>query len=817
MADNDPSRKDAPPIDATLIDTPRSEGAPSTLESDPTIAATGAPVLAGRYELVGLLGSGGMGTVYRARDRELDEIVALKVLKGEVAQAAGMLERFRREVKLARKVTHRNVARTFDIGEHGGDRFLTMEFVEGESLSMLAHRAGRLAPGRVALIAREICEGLAASHEAGVIHGDLKPENVLLAKSGRVVITDFGIARALVPDPNDPRTAAGMICGTPAYMAPEQVEGSPTLDPRADIYALGCMMYRLLTGESPWTGTSFVSIAAARLLREPPDVRTLSPDVPEALATIVLKCMARERDDRYANAREVGAALASQVTTHTEVSRGASSPPKGLVTSSMPPRTGTPKSVAVLPIVNQGVEDDSYLAGGLTDDLIDVLSAVPLLRVRPRGASGRVTGPDRDLREAGRALGVEAVVDGSLRRNGDLLRATLRLVTVEDGFQLWARRFDRPPSAFLSIADEAAADIAGVLASEKVAAARESPTDAMALDLYLRGRYVYTRNYFDVAQAVSLLRAAHERAPRDGRIASSYALALMRQYNVDALPDDVVEVARRLAESVLAKDESIAEAHVALAIVHLGRCEFRESAEALRRAHGVSPTNADVLAWLANTLAEVDRPREALDHYHQALAADANLRLLDGAIARCHALLGEWDAAFDVLTPLATNTPATDPILPWLVRARLTLWEGNSARAKKLIAQLAKDRLPDVANARVLRLLELARDRKLSPEGILHVETELRAIKLHRRTAFNTQVKIEVFMAAGLPDRARALLPSLEESRLLDLTWLRRCPLLAPLRDDPEFSKVERATALRAESVREVLHDATSGLRRASA
>jgi eukaryotic-like serine/threonine-protein kinase len=491
--DDDETKVDAPP------------GAAS-------VTRAGTTLLGGRYELLGLLGSGGMGTVYRARDRELDEIVALKALKKELAGSAHMIESFRREVKLARKVTHVNIARTFDIGADGHELFLTMEFIDGEPLSVVAARTGPMAIARLTEIAREVLEGLSASHEAGVVHGDLKPQNVICARTGRTVLTDFGIARSL----HEARTG-GTMSGTPAYMAPEQVEVAPVIDGRADLYALGCMLFRLVTGALPWKGATPTDVANARLTAEPPDPRTLRPDLPDALRAIIVRCMARDPAKRFASARAVIDAL---------MRAGVNDRAPPVVAST--PMTA-PKSVAVLPIRNDGPAEDEYLAGGLTDDLVDVLSIVPQLRVRPRGVVAAYGGSQLDARNVGRALDVEVLIEGSVRHAGDNMRATLRVVTVEDGFQLWAKRFERPQSAFFAIADEAAAEIATVLASEKVAAARESITDPIAMDLFLRGKFISSRSYFAAAEAVGLLRAAHDRAPHDARIAAAYALALMRQ------------------------------------------------------------------------------------------------------------------------------------------------------------------------------------------------------------------------------------------------------------------------------------------------
>jgi serine/threonine protein kinase len=265
--------------------------------ADPSFAATmtlgpfpAGAMLASRYELLSLLGQGGMGAVYRARDRELDEDVALKVLKAELSAMPDALARFRREVKLARRVTHLNVARTFDLGVHEGVRFLTMELIVGESVALAATR--ELPLGEVLRIAHEACLGLGAAHSVGVVHRDLKPENVMLADR-RVVLTDFGIARAL----NDAQATFDSVVGTPAYMAPEQVEGQP-VDGRSDVYALGVMLFELVTGKLPFDGESPYAVAAARLVKNPPDPRSIATELPDRVAALILATLSRERQAR---------------------------------------------------------------------------------------------------------------------------------------------------------------------------------------------------------------------------------------------------------------------------------------------------------------------------------------------------------------------------------------------------------------------------------------------------------------------------------------------------------------------------------------
>ena len=302
----------------------------------------------GRYRLHALLGTGGMGSVYRALDTELDELVALKVLRPELTSSPEMVERFRREVKLARRVTHPNVARTFDIGEHHGERFLTMELIEGESLSALLTREGAVSVEHALEVACAIADGLTAAHSAGVVHRDLKPDNVLLDRSGRIVLTDFGIARAYL-EPARTLTRGGVTVGTPDYMAPEQLELTSPIDARADLYALGVILYEMLVGDRPWTGDSAFSIAAARLLGPPPDPR-LRSRIPDDLAEVVLRCMARRPRDRFDRADEVAVALRAirarlrhPAVDRARIACASTLPPPTLDAPSSPPSGPGPK------------------------------------------------------------------------------------------------------------------------------------------------------------------------------------------------------------------------------------------------------------------------------------------------------------------------------------------------------------------------------------------------------------------------------------------------------------------------------------------
>ncbi len=769
--------------------------APEASGSLPSV--DGAPqLIADRYEVLGLVGIGGMGAVYKVRDRELDEVVALKMLRRELADSVGALERFRREVKLARRVTHPNVARTFDLGEHRGERFLTMELVSGESLAAILTRDRRLSVSRVAELIGPICAGLAAAHAAGVVHRDLKPDNVLIATDGRVVITDFGVARAREAE-GAQRTAIPV--GTPAYMAPEQVEAAPNVDHRADVYALGAMLFELLTGHLPWEGESIYAVAAARLMKPPPDPRVHKPDLPENVALLVMGCMAKNPDERPQTAQEIATRFGNLTLPASD---GVVVPPR---LSARPhkeqPTAPNQKTVAVLPFRNAGSPDDDYLVDGLTDDLIDTLSMTPGLRVRPRGVVMQLKGTSSDPRELGRELGVQVVVEGTVRSGQDKLRVNARVLSVEDGFQLWATRFEGARADVLRIGDEAARAIADALAVRKPA--RALLTDPETVDLYLRGRHEYMKSWAAANErAVELLNAAHERAPEDPLILAGYAAALARNFGVtEGLPRQTS--AREAAEKAVELAPHLAEAHVALASVRLHQSDPLSAAREVQRALSLSPLLADAHEFRARLLVEVCEPREALMEARRAIQLEPRtVQLNYNVIWRSLALLGEWDEVEKVFA-----TTPSDPDLEtvyWLGRVRRLQWTGDSARAAALLPMLEGSNFS-------ARFLAAAGLRALATRQIADTEREFFQIRASnpnttpRMRLFWHQLATEMLSLVGDEPGAMKELHTAVDFGLLDLSWLDSCPVIARLRTHPEFPALRQRVAAIAEPVRREL------------
>ena len=764
-----------------------------TPSSDAVSSVSPRQLLAGRYTILGLVGVGGMGSVYRARDAELDEVVALKVLRRELVDTPGILERFRQEVKLARRVTHPNVARMFDIGEHAGEKFLTMEYIEGQSLAaVLAERQPSLR--EIIALARAICAGLEAAHAAGVIHRDLKPDNVLLANDGRVAISDFGIARA-AHDASAAVKTSGMTIGTPAYMAPEQVEGGP-IDARTDIYALGAMLYELCTRERPWQGETVYAIAAARLVRPPPDPRALRPSIPQSAAEIVMRCMARAPADRYQNVGELMRAVEAAVADDMGAAPRSAVP----IARSQERVEAVAKTIGVLPFRNTGKPEDDYLAEGLTDDLIDALSMASGLRVRARGAVMRFKGVDRDAREIGRELDVQVVVDGSVRKVGTQLRVNARLVSVADGFQLWARRFDRPESEFLSVGDEAANAIAEALTVERGAPKRDAPRDPAALDLYLRARHEYHKGWVpDVERAIGLFEQALARAPDDPTILSGYALAELRKFANDlAGTDESGDRGRRAAERALATAPHMGEARVALANYALSMGHAVEAARATREALHVAPGSADVHDLRGRLLVELGELEEGIVSLRTATTLEPLNGRAKSDMARAFALLGNWPVVDAMLASWVVETDAANFF--WFMSARLALWRRDAEWAQRIRDGLRSLDFP--LKDSVMEFCALIVDGRISHALTNMAESwgkmSSRAV---RRPLFFRQLTAEVFAFTGRNDEALGMIESADAIGLIDLAWIDHCPLLDPLRASPRYVAVRARVADRARAV----------------
>jgi serine/threonine protein kinase/tetratricopeptide (TPR) repeat protein len=430
-------------------------------------------------------GRGGMATVFLAQDEKHGRQVALKVLHPELAATLGP-ERFLREIRVAARLSHPHIVPLHDSGKAGELLYYVMPFVEGESLRQRLVREGQLPLDDALNIAREVASALDYAHRQQVVHRDIKPENVMLHEGGALV-TDFGIAKAVQAAGSEHITQTGMAIGTPTYMSPEQATGSGAPDARSDIYSLGCVLYEMLTGKAPFSGPTAQAIITKRFLEPAPSARALRSDVPIDVDRAIARALERQPEDRFTTAAQFAQAL----VVHT-----GSTPPQVTPTAVTPAATPV-KSVAVLPFVNMSADpENEYFTDGIAEEIINALTRIQNLRVASRTSSFAFKGKNEDIGGIGRQLKVGTVLEGSVRKAGNMLRVTAQLVNVADGYHLWSERYDRKLEDVFAIQDEIASSIVTalrlVLSEDEKRAIEQAPVaDLKAYDYYLRGRQFF--------------------------------------------------------------------------------------------------------------------------------------------------------------------------------------------------------------------------------------------------------------------------------------------------------------------------------------
>ncbi len=775
-------------MDSKSASRERTDTAPAPVQS------VGPALVAGRFEVLGILGRGGMASVYRARDLQLDEIVALKVMSRELAADPISVERFRREVKLARRVTHRNVARSFDIGEHDGQLFLTMELVEGESLAERLARVGRLSEEETVAIAQDVCAGLEAAHAAGVVHRDLKPDNVLLASDGRAVLTDFGIASARLDTEHRKRTV-GVMVGTPEYIAPEQVEGARDLDGRADLYALGAMMYELVTGTAAWEGDTALAIVAARLSHPPPDPRARAL-VSDALANIILECMARAREARPATASEVGERLAAL----RPLERPAASSPQ--LTS----REG----VVVFARTAEGA--DAIVTAGLRDLVERHLRGGTTLRVVGVPRSITDAAPDVAARALRAAFYVELVVvlgppaeeeDASTTPVGSQLLVAVRLVRVHDDSAIATFRHEAAAAQLFALASSIAANVAERLLAQHRTTLPAGPTDPATIALWLRARVAASSGTVHGRdEAVVLLEQAITRTPQDPWVLSTYAATLVARSRASWTSAGDLHEAHAMAEEVLRGESVLGEAWLARA---LARLELGRPVEAMRdlgRARRAMSAFGQIHAVLGRMFLETTENSRAMRHLTRAVFLDPSLLepeldLVEHAFAMRHpavAALAE-DA-------LQKHPDAADA---WMMAARACLRTRDIPRAR-LLHRSIRHGAPLTRIEPVLDVLGAVEGENVATALASFAWLAESDPTAARRSA--TQRQIEAEIAAFHGDLVHALDACEAAVRCLgfcDLAWIDGCSLLDPVRLSPRFVALRGAVEEKAAEVRRAM------------
>ena len=749
--------------------------------SDQSIHLTDA--LAGRYTIERELGRGGMATVYLAADLKHDRQVALKVLHAELTTGLGP-DRFVREIKLAARLSHPHILALFDSGEAGGLLFYVMPYVDGESLRTRLGHERRLSVEEAVSISRSVAAALDYAHQQGVVHRDIKPDNIMIHQ-GEAMVTDFGIAKALARN-DDTLTQTGLLVGTPSYMSPEQAAGD-VVDGRSDVYSLGCVLYEMLAGRKPFEGTNALAILSKQVTETPASLHDARGDLSEGIEAAVLRAMAKAPDDRFATAAEFARAL---------------SDPRGIGPSSQTTAVTAPvagkHSIAVLPFLNMSADpENEYFADGMAEEIINALTKLEGLRVTARSSAFSFKGKQQDVGEIGRRLRVATVLEGSVRRSGKRIRVTAQLVSVAGGHHLWSERYDREMADVFAIQDDISRSIVDMLkvtllGAQDAPLVRRQTDDLEAYTAYLKGRYFWNQRTPEALRKSIVL--FHEAQERDPGYAPPFA-GEADAYNMlgwwaDVPPGVAFPAARKAAAQAVALAPELAEGHASQAFAKQYYDWDWAAAEAdYKHAIALNPKYPTARQWYAQTLITSGRSEEAIGQIRLA----AELDPLSLIIVVTRALISYYAGRYEDAVTEARRTLDLEPSFG-AGYSNVGLASLQLGKHEEAIVALRKAQ--SLSRFRTMMAAQLAH--ALGRGGDRAAALAILADLRHAAAERYVSPYEFAWIHAGLDDRENAL-ASLEEAcaeRSSQMVFLRVDPLFRDLRGDPRFrSLVERVGA----------------------
>ena len=735
--------------------------------------------LVGRYRIEREIGHGAMATVYLAHDMRHERAVAVKVLDPTVSAVLGA-ERFVREIKLLARLQHPHILPLFDSGNADGLLFYVMPYIAGDSLRAQLVSEGSLKLESALRITSEVAGALDYAHRHGVVHRDVKPENILL-HDGHAIVADFGVARAISAAAGQTLTGTGLSVGTPAYMSPEQALATEELDGRSDIYALGCVLYEMLAGEPPFTGPSAQAVIARRFTERPPSLRHIRGSIPEAVEQAVLRAMAPEPSDRFQSAAQ----LATALETSTASING--SPDRAAIR-----HDGIP-SIGVLPFACLTTDAETEALGdGLTEELISSLATLDGVRVASRSSSFALKGKRDQVRALGERLNVAAVLEGSVRKSGRRVRISAQLTSVNDGYQLWSRSYERDGGDLFLVQDAVAGEIMAELRElitprRSAASARgsESPSTHCPESLAACDR---ARRAFRGRAGVELIRlakeleAACEKDPSFAQAHSALAAVILARADVDLSCAAASAAASEAASRAIELLPSLGEAHAALGLAHTLVWEWSAADASFERAVTLAPRDATVRHWMAIHHAAQGRMEEACKAIERAQELEPDSAVLRAAGGALRLYARDWEGAeLDCRRAIALDPAAPFP--------HVSLGLVHAARGNRLDAVAELERAVDLVGEMhpfplaALGCVCAAAGRTREANEMLN---ELRA--LSSRVVVSPFHIAAVHAAVGNFNDAFLALDEAFEVHDGWLLSLRVHPWMDPLRSDPRFA-----------------------------
>ncbi len=730
--------------------------------------------VADRYRIEEEIGHGGMAAVYLAEDLRHARKVAIKVLLPGSAGQSYEPERFLREIRIAAQLSHPQILPVHDSGEIDGMLYFVMPYAGCETLRDRLTTKGALPIDAALRITQAIAAALGYAHRHNVIHRDIKPENILL-QEGEPVVADFGVATAISAAGGDNVyiTDRGFTVGTPAYMSPEQASADRDLDGRSDIYSLGCVLFEMLAGSPPFSGSSARATMARHAIEAPPLIRSLRPMVPAAVEISLQRALAKTPGERFSTMAEFCDALVA--------------PPPA-------PTAFGPESraIAVLPFVNSSADpENEYFSDGITDELITALTKVEGLRVASRTSVFALKNAREDVRALGARLDVSAVLEGTVRRAGNRLRITVQLADVTDGRTLWSERYDREMADVFAIQDEIAGTIVRTLRSTLVGELGD-PTpvrysaNVRAYSLYLKGRFWWNRrSQAAIKEGIRFFEQAIEEDPgyalAYSGLADSYALDL--DYRGAPVVEGM-ERARAEARKAIALDETLAEAHTSLAwVTFIYDWDWVGAEREFNRAIELNPRYSTARQWHSWFLVAMGRFDEALAEGRAAIELDPLSVSIRRSMGWLQYYARHFDGALDNLRRALAMNPTSEEThrLLGLVYAQQGLYDEAAAAFQEAVANSETDLLSYAGLGQVAAL-------RGQVDGARAVLRELEERQLTRYVSPVAPAMIQ--LALGEVDAAFDLLERAHQDRRGWLAYLRIEPMFDPLRSDSRFASL---------------------------
>jgi serine/threonine protein kinase/tetratricopeptide (TPR) repeat protein len=789
----------------------------------PVKELTRGTLFARRFEVIEELGKGGMGKVYRVFDKKVEEEVALKLVKPEIAADREVIDRFRNELKLSRKISHRNVSRMYDLGDEEGTYYITMEYVPGEDLKSFIRRSRQLNTGTAVSIARQVAEGLAEAHRLGIVHRDLKPSNIMIDKEGNAKIMDFGIARSLA---GQGITGAGTIIGTPEYMSPEQVEGKD-VDQRSDIYSLGVVLYEMVTGRRPFEGDTPLSVAHKQKYEAPGDPRKLNAQIPDDLSRLILRCLEKDKEERYQSAEEL----------HAELTRIEESIPAGerAIPKRKPTRSkvsaarekGTPwkkialfggavvilaliiyggmrlfsghtaviDSIAVLPFENVNADPDmDYLCDGIAETIINKLSQLSGFKtVINRASAFTYKGKAVDPKKVGQELGVKAVLLTRMVRTGDRLTVSPTLVRAEDGGQLWGERYERKLGDILPLEENIATSVVQALRlklteKDKRAIAAREINNAAAYEYYLKAKQEIERFREDALdRALQYLQSGLGLVGDNALLYSATAYAYFQYANLGIKPEEYIPKAEEYARKALALDPSSSKALVILGLIETAfQGNQKASVRYLKKALSLSPDDPEALFWLAWIYCQrVGKISEAIPFVERFARVDPMNLLVYYARAAVYLYDGRFDLALKPLSQSYQMDPGN--VSTAAAYAMTLLYERKIDDASTVIDQMVKT----YRDNNFVKLALVYKYAVLNDRTNLFMEMTPDFVEAFRRQAAYSPLIASALALIGEKEKALDWLENAVNGGFINYPLLaEKDPWLASIRGEARFQKL---------------------------